>query len=118
MENITLGEITVALAFLAGLITSATFLVKKMKEALEGMFKDQLVQITKEMNSLKDQIQRVDAESTKNYLVQFLSRVEKGDEIDEIEVERFHEQFDHYVKGGGNSYIKHKVEKLKERGML
>lgn len=118
MENITLGEVALFLAFLVGLITSLSFLVKKIKEALSDMFKDQMNAINKKMDELQGQIGRVDIESTKNYLVQFLSRVEKGDEIDEIEVERFHEQYDHYVKAGGNSYIRHKVEKLKEGGLL
>lgn len=118
MENVTLGEVALVLAFLVGLVTSVSFLAKKFKEALEAMFKDQMNEFTKKMDEMQAQIGRVDIESTKNYLVQFLSRVEKGDEVDEIEIERFHEQYDHYTKGGGNSYIRHKVDKMKEGGLL
>ena len=118
MENITLGQIVAALAIIAGLITSASFLLKKLEEGLRKMFDDQLKAIDKRMDSMESKIDKVDIEATKNYLVQFFSKVEQGDTVEDIEIERFHEQYDHYIANGGNSYIKGKFEKLKERGML
>ena len=43
---------------------------------------------------------------------------EQDEPIDEIERERFWEQYEHYVKCGGNSYIQRKVENLKQAGKL
>ena len=57
-------------------------------------------------------------QACKNYLVSFLSDVEKDELTDEIERERFWEQYQHYTEHGGNSYIKRKVEKLKSEGKL
>lgn len=118
MENITLGEVVAALAVVVGLITSVSFLLKKLQEGMRKMFDDQLKAIDKRMDSMESKIDKVDFEATKNYLVQFFSQVEKGDTVEDIEIERFHEQYDHYIANGGNSYIRGKFEKLKERGML
>lgn len=57
-------------------------------------------------------------QACKNYLVSFLSDVEKNHPIDETERERFWEQYQHYTEHGGNSYIKRKVEHLQSEGKL
>lgn len=111
MEQITLGDFAAFLAFLAGLGGSIATIVHFVKKALSGLFKEQ-------MGEIMAQIQSVDLENCKNYLVTFLSKVERGEPFDEIEYERFHEQYEHYQKIGGNSYIRAKVEKLKAEGKL
>ena len=57
-------------------------------------------------------------QTDKNYLVNFLSRVENNQRIDETELEHFYFTYDDYHKNNGNSYIDHKVEKLKKEGKL
>ena len=74
--------------------------------------------VEKLLEPVKKQIRDVDLENCKNYLVTFLAAVERGQEHDEIELERFHEQLGHYQQIGGNSYIKSKVEKLQKEGKL
>ena len=118
MENITLGQIAIAVAFVVGLVSGASFLMNKVKDALAQMFTDQLKAINYRMDALESKITDVDMQNCKNYLVNFLSRVEKGEKMDEIETERFHEQFDRYINKGGNSYIKQKKDKLTEKGLL
>ena len=118
MENITLGQIALVAAFLVGLIGSCVTIYHYIKKALNKLFAEQLKAIDKRMDDLDNRVDAVDSNSCKNYLVTFLSDVEKGKAIDEIETERFYEQYEHYIKCGGNSYIKHKVEKLKADGKL
>lgn len=125
MENITLGQIAVALSFVVGLITSILYLKKHLKEWVFSAVKEQFDALGKEIGEVRDdnkvtveRLKVVDLESTKNYLVYYLSKIERGEKTEEIEKERFWEQFGHYTKAGGNSYIKQKVEQLKREGKL
>ena len=57
-------------------------------------------------------------DNAKNYIVPFVVKVERGEPIDSIELERFHEEYKYYIDHGGNSYIKSRVEKLQKEGKL
>lgn len=118
MENITLGQIAVAIAFLAALITGTGVLLKTIKKWLGVAFQGEFDKLNKKMDGLQTYIDDVRFNSCKNYLVHFLSEVDRGQPIDEIERERFWEQYEHYKKNGGNSYIKRKVEQLTHDGKL
>ena len=118
MGNITVSQIGVDVAFIVALITGLGFLYGKLKTWLTKQFKEQLEPISKSIEKLDKRIVDVDLDANKNYLVTYLSNVEKGEAVDEIEKERFWEQYRHYQQTGGNSYIKHKVEKLEKEGKL
>ncbi len=118
MENITLGEISIAIAFLVGLITGIRYLHKQLKQWIAKLLEEQFDSIKDKMDDLHKRIENVDMQACKNYLVSFLSDVEKNQIIDETERERFWEQYQHYIEHGGNSYIKRKVEHLKSEGKL
>ena len=118
MENITLGEIGVAIAFLAALITGLGVLIKRLKGWIKDVLKEQLDEIRAENEELKKHIDNVDLNTCKNFLVARISEIERGDGLGEVESERFWEQYQHYLEKGGNSYIRHKVEQLKEDGKL
>lgn len=107
MEQITLDEIARMAAFVVALGGSIAAIVGGVKRA-----------VGKLLEPLQEQIRNVDMENCKNYLVTFLAGVERGQEHDEIELERFHEELGHYRKIGGNSYIAAKVEKLQKEGKL
>lgn len=118
MEDITLGQIGLVVTFLVGLIGGLAFISNQIRiwitKALEKEFKP----INEKIDNLQEQVIQVDMGAVKNYLVSFLSDVEKDNPIDEIERERFWEQYEHYLKIGGNSYIKRKVEQLTSEGKL
>lgn len=118
MESITLGQISVTVAFLVGLISGIGYLMAQMKKWVSKAFKEEFEPINKKIDTLQDRIDQVDMESCKNYLVGFLADVEQDQLIDEIEKERFWEQYQHYEKMGGNSYIHRKVEQLKTEHKL
>lgn len=107
MENITLGDIATWAAFLAAFGGSVAAIIRGVNKA-----------VGKLLEPVVKQIESVDRENCKNFLVTFLAETERGQEHDQIEVERFHEQFEHYKAIGGNSYIKAKVDKLQKSGKL
>lgn len=118
MENITIGELSLGIAFLVSLISGGLFLHGQLKKYIGSQLKDEFQGINDRLDHIDGRLDVVDMEACKNYLVQFLSRVERDIAVDEIERERFYEQFAHYEKMGGNSYIKQKVNKLQAEGKL
>ncbi len=118
MEQITLGDLAAWAGFIVALGGSVAAIVNGVKKALKAMFDQQMQAINARMDKQEEAISRTDMENCKNFLVPFLAECERGQEHDQIELERFHEQFSHYTKIGGNSYIAAKVEKLQKDGKL
>lgn len=117
MENITVGQIGIFITFLVGLITGIGYLTKQMKTLIRKTMEDQFELIDSKLDEMSEKITEVDMNATKNFLVARLCELESED-LDEIEMERFFEQYGHYHNLGGNSYIDLKVNKLKEMGRL
>ena len=118
MEQITIGQIGIAVATIVALISGIRYLVKAIQKWLTKLLDAQFQEIRDKMDNLQKQMAEVDMESCKNYLVEFLANVEKGSIIDEIQKERFWEQFEHYSSIGGNSYIQNKIDELKSKNYL
>ena len=69
--------------------------------------------INKGFAPIYQKIDELDINQCKNYLVTFLKSVEKGEIMDDVEVQRAYEVYDHYIKDlKGNSYIHDKWQKL------
>lgn len=100
METISLGDLARWAAFVVALGGSIAAIIRGVKKAVEAI------------------ILPLSLDNAKNYLVPFLSKVERGEPIDEIELERFHEEYAFYIEHGGNSYVKSRVDKLKQAGKL
>ena len=113
MENITLGQIQNFMLYLIGLVGATLTIVKAVKTAIDRGFKP-----------IYSKIDQVDENATKNYLVQQISLIEQNGSIDDVNKLRFYEQYEHYTKKkedgglGGNTYIKHEVERLQKEGKL
>jgi hypothetical protein len=137
LESITLGQLGIAVTFIVGLITGFSFLHKKLKEYLSAVLKEEFDGIKKKIDNLSEKITEVDKNTCKkiddmseniievdkntckNYLVSALSEIDQGHNMDDVESERFWEQYDHYTDDlKGNSYIHRKVEQLKSDGKL
>lgn len=118
MEQITLGQIALGLTFVCGLLGSIKYLREHLHEWLSDSLAPQFGSIDDHFDKLEEHLNSVDMNATKNFLVAYLSDVEKGVYTDEIGKERFWEQYQHYSKIGGNSYIQRKVEQLKKEGKL
>lgn len=125
MEQITLGQIGIAVGFLVALIAGVNALKKSIKEWLNSALKENFDRVDKRfdgldkrLDGLEKRLDSVDIENCKNYLVTFLAEAARGEIKDETELQRFWEEYEHYQKLGGNSYIKNKVEELKGRKLL
>lgn len=128
-EQITLGQISVCLVFIVGLIGAISKLkkiledwttkqVKPMIDAMNVSFKKELDDMRSEVNKLKVQVERQDLENVKNYLVLFLADIDRNSKPNEIELARFDEEMKYYESKGGNSYIHRAYERLKQEGKL
>lgn len=98
----------IIVAIIGGLSVSIPTLVKIRQENSKKTqaYKDELERINKRLNE-------IDKSACKNFLVRFLRDVERGEKLDEVEVERAHETFNHYTEVcEGNGYIKRKWNKL------
>lgn len=118
LEQITIGEVAVAVTFLVGLIGGLGYLRTHLKDWVGHAVKGQLDEIEKTVNELNKRIETVDAESTKNFLVKMLGDIDRGETLNDVQLERFWEQYEHYRHNGGNSYIKRKVDQFQEDGKL
>lgn len=117
MEQITLGQISVAIAFFVALVGGVKYILSDMKKITERALKPTNDKIDKMSESLKKEIQKSDLNATKNYLVSTIADI-KNNGIDEVSKQRFFEQYEHYISLGGNSYIKHEVETMRKEGKL
>lgn len=125
MEGISLGEIASWLALAAGIVTSATVLLKLGSKMANNAFKKAIEPVSAKIDALDKKIDDLehkhdesDMSRVKDFLVEFLARIERGEMIDEEELERFWENYDFYDEHGGNSYVHQKLEKLKKLGKL
>lgn len=118
MEQITIGQVAVTIAFVVALIGGVKSLKKFIKEGIESALKDKFDGLEKSQKEILSRLDAVDLENCKNYLITFLSEVERGEVKSEIEIQRFWEAKKHYNDKGGNSYINHKTEELQKKGYL
>ena len=118
METITLGQIASAIALLAGLITGGGIIIRQVKKALDNALTEKFNAVDVRLDDLSDSLSELQKEACMNYLVTFLNDVSNGQKMDEVAYKRFWEQYDFYTMHGGNSYIREKVNKLKDRGLL
>lgn len=107
MDNVTLGQIRDIVLWIVAFSGGLATIIKVIKST-----------ISKAFVPIEKKIDIVDLNATKNYLVARLAELKDGTGLDDISRERFFEQYEHYKKLGGNSYITHEVEILQREGKL
>lgn len=121
MSDWTLGEIAANLALLAGIITASGviyhFVVKNVQKTLENAFKQHTESTCDRLGKIERKLDDIDLSACKNFMVQFLAQVERG-QVDDEETIRFWEVYDKYTQLGGNSYIHEKVDRMKKENKL
>ena len=118
MDNITIGQVAVALAFVAALIASVKSIGATIKKAIEKAIEKAMKPTNDKIDKIDKKIDQVDMNTCKNFLVARLDELERGEKLDGIAEERFWEQYQHYLNLGGNTYIQHKVEQLQDQDIL
>lgn len=119
IESITLGEILTSIGVIAGIIGGVFGLYKYFKKAVEKVLEEQFKAINKRLDDIEDNIKQKEIDACKDFLVRFLSDIERGAGVSEMEMQRFSERYTQYIeKYAQNGYIKDKVARLKEKGLL
>ena len=119
LEQITIGEILTGLGVLTALIAAAIAIYKYFKKAVENVLEEQFKRINERLDEIDETIKQKDIDACKDFLVRFLSDVERGADISEMEMQRFSERYNQYIhKYEQNGYIQDKVNKLREKGLL
>ncbi len=125
MDGITIGQIgewalwlvSVGGAVVAIYKFSNSTLQKSVSKALEPT-NTKIDELNRKVDQLEAKHDENEMSRIKDFLVEFLARIERNEPVDEEELERFWENYDFYKKHGGNSYIHSKMEKLKAEGKL
>lgn len=98
----TVSTLVAIIIEIAGLITAVGVIVNKFNKMFD-----------KKLEPINESIKNLDEATCKNYLVTFLKGIEKGEEMDEVEIERAYEVYDHYSNVlRKNGYIHSKWKKL------
>ena len=119
IQELTLEQISVAVLFVVGLIGGLQYLKKAITDAINKALDSRFATVNDKLDDMQESIAKLDKFTTKNFLVRFLSDVEREDVIFEQEMQRFWEEYDHYIDDlKENSYIKEWVARLKEEGKL
>lgn len=120
------GLVLAVVAGLVALIKGIEYLIHKFG-AMATVWGNKLLKPTNEkidalskaLVEVENKATYADLASCKNFLVRFLADVEQGQPVDEVEITRFWETYDHYTRDlGKNSYICEKVASLKSQGKL
>lgn len=110
MENITLGQVLIALVFIMSLISNAKNIIKEIKNPFDKKIKEILKPIREDINHLE-------MSSIKTDLVNFMCLAEQENLTHEQKLIA-HELYDRYCEKGGNSYIHDEWERLKKEGKI
>lgn len=72
--------------------------------------------LNKNIKTINDKIYELEKNECKNFLVNFLASIEKNESVSECQKLRAYEIYDHYINDlGGNSFIKHKWERMMDK---
>lgn len=117
MEEITIGQVAVFLAFIVALWGSIETISKKISKAFDSSLDKKLKPLEDKIDKIEKKVNDVDMNATKNYL---LARIEetKHSGIDEVTRMRLLEQWEHYKALGGNSFIAGELEKLRKENKI
>lgn len=128
MDQITLAAVVAGIIALAAFIKAVAYLKKQMEGAIEGMLTDKFTDVNNKIDGLQtdmnqgfsdinQKIDKSDMEACQNFLVHCLTDFDRGIGDDAM-LQRFWKQYDYYIDHDGNSYIKSRVEDLKQSGKL
>ena len=128
MSSITLGQVAEFLAWIAGVIGSvsaiAVVVIKfhnrsttKMLEPINTEIAKMSTRLDNSINDLRkdldESIKSLDTSQCRNFLVRFLGDMERGTNIDPVEVQRAYDIMEHYTEDlHMNSYIKDRWDEV------
>lgn len=100
-------------------VLSSEALFKFIEWAFDRKDRKEENPILRELAEIRKDIRLLDKATCKNFLVRCLADFEKGNKLSDVEVERFWEQYHHYINGlHENTYVKEWTERLKKEGKI
>ena len=140
LSELTLSEVLIILSGLAALINVINTLVNHSKKAQEKFLEpssEKIDELSKKLdetcrkidskidtleNTVTNKIDKIEYENCKTFLVSTIAEIKRanelGQDIDEVLKKRFLERYDKYIAMGGNTYVKHEVERLQKEGII
>ena len=80
--------------------------IKPLKEDIDSLKSDMKNELEKSRNEFNKAVHELDKGECRNFLVRFLGDIERGTDIDAVEIERAYEIMDHYSKSlNENGYL-------------
>ena len=118
IENITLGQAAIALAFLVSFIGSILAIYRYAKSINKKILEPINNKLDKMDKDHLKMIENLEMSSIKTDLVNFINDIEHGVQKSQIQRMNAHELYDRYSKLGGNSYVHDHWEKLVKEGKI
>lgn len=115
IEQITVADIVSFIIGLVAFVKAADYIVKGLSDNLLNTVRKSIEPINRRLDDISDDINVLDKEQSKNYLIQCFH---EDRELSEFEKQRVHEVYQHYRDLGGNSYIKEEFERMQDEGKL
>jgi hypothetical protein len=138
MDGITIGQIAITLAYIAGIIGSIGVIggvitkiwnhfhnnekhlileeMENMEKRILSRMEESDKAINERIDSLGEDVSLINVSQCKSYLVRYLADVERGIAVDVCETERAYEVMDIYTnKLHQNSYIHKRWEEVMEK---
>ncbi len=118
MDNITIGQITATITCVVAFLGGVKYLLESMKKIIDKALLPTNNKIDGIEKKLSAEMEKIDLNSTKNFLVSCIRETKNNNMLDDFTKQRFYEQYEHYQKLGGNSYISSEIEHLRKEGAL
>lgn len=118
IENITIGQISVAIAFIVAFVGGVKYILSDIKKIMDKSLKPTNDKIDALETNLTKQIKNTDLNATKNFLVARIEELKNNDDIADSTRQRVYEEYSHYLELGGNGFIQAEIDALKREGKL
>lgn len=113
IEQITVVDIVSFVVALVAFIKAVEYIIRGVSNNLLNMVRKSIEPINRRLDDISNDLNTLDKEQCKNYLIQCFHEDRK---LSEFEKQRVHEVYQHYRDLGGNSYIKEEFERLQDEG--
>lgn len=118
IENLTLGQISLAIGFIVALVGGVKYILADMKKIMDRSLKPTNDKIDALEKNLTNQIKKTDLNATKNFLVARIEELKHNEQIGDTSRQRIYEEYSHYLELGGNGFIQAEIDELKRDGKL
>ena len=117
MDNITVGQVIDIVIKLVAFIGAIITLIKYTNKGTSKLLDEKLKPLNDNIEKVDKKVDKEALERLKSDLTTYLYIAHK-DDLSSDQKMRFHEEYDAYIKMGGNSWVKDSVEKLRKKDRI